>query len=327
MRTTRLMQRRRLAGWFLAGLVACALLIAVIDPISAAEPQIAAVLAVADGSVTVLRGETSVNGSYGAPLFPGDIVETGSDAEAAVLFESGQIIELGAGSRITIGSIPSNQNSGDVMAQVTDVAGGLGSFTQTDLGGDGLSVLPTVRSGGNDDRPQPVFPRETLVRPGAVTLQWIEVDEVIEYTVTLVGKDGSRTYRANDATLALPEPLESGSAWTWSVEATTIDGPIDSDPVQFEVASDEVARELEQLEERLEPLMVDGSATRADAARYLMGSYCRNARLYGEAIDYIEDLAQRHPDRKELHRDLGSLYEAIGRADLANKSYKLALKE
>ena len=295
----------------------------------AKTPELAAVLAVASGDVVIKRGETVVEASYGAPLLPGDVVETGKGAEAAVLFESGQIIELGSGSRITISAIPGRDVGGAVVAE-NAIAGSLDRFTQSDLGGDGLSVLPELRSAGGEVLPEPLFPRQTLVRAEPITLSWLEVDDALEYKVTLSGESGRSSHRALEASLGLPEGvvLEPGASWTWSVEAVTTDGvPLSSRPTTFEVAPVELAKELADLETRLEPLLSGGDPTRADAALYLLGSYCRNVGFYGDAIRHVAALAAKHPERGELHRDLGSLYQAVGRDDLAAESYKRALKK
>jgi tetratricopeptide (TPR) repeat protein len=166
-----------------------------------------------------------------------------------------------------------------------------------------------------------------MIRPGAVTLTWQEVDDVIEYSVLVKAKEGEQTLRAEENMVALATPLEPGDQLVWSVEAVTMDGAIASDPVRFEVAPDALLQELSDLEDRLNPLLASDDDTRVDAARYLMSSYCRNVGFYGEAIDHLTALAQRHPDRKELHQDLGSLYQAIGRDDLAAEAYKRALKD
>jgi len=294
-------------------------------------PELAAVLAVASGDVSIRRGDETIEASYGAPLRPGDVVATGEDAEAAILFESGQIIELGPGSRITVSAIPSPDAGGAVMAQVADgLSGGLSGFARTDLGGDGLSVLPELRSGAEEAGPEPLYPRKTLVRPGPVTCSWMEVEDALEYTVTFSSESGRSEHRATGNSLDLPRDvaLEPGRSWTWRVEAVTADGvPLSSRPVSFDVASQEVSQKLVDLEQYLGPLLADANATRSDAALYLLGSYCRNLGFYGDAIQHLETLAGKHPERRELHRDLGALYQAVGRDDLAAEAFKRALAD
>ncbi len=292
-----------------------------------AEP--AAVLAVAAGNVSVVRGAQTLSGSFGAALQPGDVVETGADAKAAVLFESGQMIELGPGSRITIGSIPGKDDEGSLMAQVPDaLSGNLGRFAQTS-GDGGLSALPTLRGGTADDKPVPLAPRNSLIRPGvAPEFRWKPVEDAMDYTVILTGPGAAAgRHRASDASWTPEAGFEAGESWTWSVEALTSDGPVTSGPVTFEVASAETDAEVGDLAKRLDPLMNGGDPIRNDAAQYLMGSYCRSTGFYTDAIVRLEGLAERHPDRKELQRELGSLYQAVGLNDKAADAYRRALKD
>ena len=298
-------------------------------PKNAPKKEPAAVLAVVSGNVNVLRGEAKLDGSFGAALQPGDVVETTAGAQAAVLFDSGQIIELGPGSRITIGSVPAKGGDSPSMAQIPDaLSGSLNRFARSSEGAEGMSVAPDLRGGGTGDKPDPLSPRNTRVAPGSVVFAWSPVEDVLEYHVHLTGPGkAAGTYTSTTASWTAPKDgFASGQRWTWSVEAVTQDGGLRSDEVAFEIASAEQWNEITALTSRLDPLVSSGDPTRKDTAAYLLGSYCRSAGFYGDAISQLEGLAQRHPDRKELHQELGSLYQAIGRNDKAAEEYKLALK-
>ena len=95
----------------------------------------------------------------------------------------------------------------------------------------------------------------------------------------------------------------------------------------FEVASKEKVAEFQALNSQLQPLLSSKEPTSVDSATFLMGSYCRSAGFYNRAIAHFEVLSQRHPERKELHEELGFLYQAIGRNDKAAEEYRIALKE
>jgi hypothetical protein len=162
--------------------------------------------------------------------------------------------------------------------------------------------------------------------PGAMTFTWSPVEDVLEYHVHLEGPGkAAGTYTSSAASWSAPKDgFAPGQSWKWSVEAVTADGTLSSDPVAFEVASTDQSNEITALTSRLDPLVSSGDATRMDTAAYLLGSYCRSAGFYGDAITQLEGLSKRHGDRKELHQELGSLYEAIGRNDMALAEYKLA---
>ena len=289
----------------------------------------AAVLAVVSGNVNVLRGDTKIDGSFGAALQPGDIVETTAGAQAAVLFDSGQIIELGPGSKITIGSVPAKGGDNPSMAQIPDaLSGGLNKFARSTDGAEGMSVVPTdLRGSGKSGKPDPLSPRNTRVSPGALSFTWSPIEDVLEYRLHLEGPGkAAGTYTSSAASWTAPKDgFTPGQRWTWSVEAVTADGSLSSEPVVFEVASTDQSNEISALTSRLDPLMSSGDATRMDTAAYLLGSYCRSAGFYGDAISQLEGLSKRHPDRKELHQELGSLYQAVGRNDRAAEEYRLAL--
>jgi len=307
-------------------------------PARAAKPEAvkpaakdpAAVLAVVSGSVVIRRGDATLDGSFGAALDPGDIVETGDGAQAAVLFESGQIIELGPGSRITIGSVPSQSGESPVLAQVSDAfSGSLGKFARSTSGSEGLSVLPDLRAGGGGGEPEPITPRNTRIAAGVAGFSWSPVDDALEYRVHLTAPGGAKqSFNSTKTTWSSPDgTFKAGERWSWSVEAVTPDGSLHSEETAFEVATPEQWAEIASLKSRLEPLMSSEEPNRRDAAAYLYGSYCRSAGFYDEAISELEELVARHPDRKELHEELGSLYQAVGRSDMAAQEYRKALTQ
>jgi hypothetical protein len=296
-----------------------------------------AVLAMAAGPVTVRRGGEQLAAVFGAQLATGDVVATGPGAQAGILFVSGQIIEIGASSRITIGSLPSGgskagEDTAPKAPKGPDVlAGQLTRFSQSSTGSAGLSALPTLRGGETGEvHVEAITPRRTLVQPGTTAFQWTPVEGALEYRVTLTGPGAAQgSHRATEATWTLPKEaaLKPGERWSWGVEAMTADGPVKSETYTFEVASDEVVRELAGLNERLEPYLTSDSEPRVDLGRYLMASYCRSVGLFGDAATQLEALVTRNPGRVELHRELGAVYQAIGRYDRAAEEYRLALKE
>jgi tetratricopeptide (TPR) repeat protein len=162
-----------------------------------------------------------------------------------------------------------------------------------------------------------------------VTFRWTEVEDALEYRVHLSGPGGAAGSHAASGpswTLA-PESVEPGQRWTWSVEAVTPDGAVRSEDVAFEIASADQLAELDHLKGRLAPLFDSKDRTREDTAAYLLGTYCRSTGFYDEAIAQVETLVARHPERKELHRELGALYQAVGRNDRAAEEYRLALED
>jgi len=239
------------------------------------------------------------------------------------------MLEIGPGSRITISALSRTNESTPMMAQVPDaISGNLDRFTHTSSGEEGLAALPNLRSGRESGKPHPLYPRNSLITPDETTFTWSEVEDVIEYRVKLSGPGVmAGDHETSKTSWQAEENFSPGDRWGWHVEAVTIDGGIFSDEVVFEVASKEKVAEFEILASQLRPLLNSKESTSVDSATFLLGSYCRTAGFYNRAIAHFEVLSQRHPERKELHEELGFLYQAIGRNDKAAEEYRIALKE
>jgi hypothetical protein len=295
--------------------IAVAAILAAGAPATAGDEKPAAVLAVVSGGVTIQRGDGTLDGSFGAPLQAGDVVTTGPEGQAAILFDSGQIIELGGGSKMSIGSLPSSNEP--VVAQMNNaLSGSLVRFTSNPSDEASLSALPDLRSGGASELPEPVYPRNTLAPAKGVVFTWNPVEDALEYRVTLSG-DGAAagTHSVSEPRWAVPDP-----------GAMTPDGPLVSTEVVVRAASEEQTRELDGLQEQLVPLLGSKNPVREDTAAYLLGSYCRSAGFYGDAIAHLETVVSRNPDSKELYQELGFLYQAVGCNDKAADAYRRALK-
>ena len=294
---------------------------------NAKEP--AAILTMASGEVTITRDGKTMKGTFGETLMAGDVVETGAKSEASMFFENGQIYELSPGDRITVKARPAQDLGGDLIAQVSDAAsGGLDRFANTSSGEEGLAALPTLRSGSNDDTPDPINPRNSLIMPEKPLFEWEPVEDVLEYRITLSAGDNKISH-GTEETQWIPSDHEfqSGERWGWSVEAVTMDGSINSEEVAFEVASKDQMMELARLEKELKALMDSEDPNQINTATYLLASYCRSAGFFNQAITHMEALIERNPDHNELHAELGFLYKAVGRYEKAAEEYQLALKE
>ncbi len=290
-----------------------------------------AVLTVVAGDVSVIRGGQTLNGEFGAALQSGDVVKTGANAQAAVFFTTGQVIELGPNSSITVGGISDGAagSGGEVSMTEVEPAQDLALFAQTTSSQEGLSSLPTLRAGDADDLVA-VSPRQTRVGPGEVTFRWSGVEDVLEYKLVLEGPGkAAGEHRVEDNVWTLPAEMgfDYGETWKWHVVAITLDGEVESSPVTLEVADKETVGGMQGFRKQMEPLLQAKSKNQKETALYLMSSYARSAGFYEDAIDHLSELVKSHPERKELRRELGYLYQAIGRNDRAAEEYRRALEE
>jgi hypothetical protein len=282
------------------------------------------------GAVNIQRDTERLDGMFGQRLRAGDIVATGGDGSAAIMFASGYLIEIGESSRMTIrdiGGVSTRPEGGTVITQVSsDVAGQLTRYAQRASGGGGPMALPPMRS-SDGKRIELLTPRRTTIVNRTPTFRWTEIADALEYRVHLSG-DGraSGSHRASEARWTLPAELAFGAhqTWTWNVEALTPDGTLHSESVPFDVASDSLTQIVHAMAGRMKPLLESDDPPRGDSARYMLATTFRNLGLYSDAIEQYEILISRHP-RAELHQELGELYRVVGRYEEAALEYRRAL--
>ena len=290
-------------------------------PAGALAGEAAAVLVSASGPVVVVRGGSEIAASFGTSLETGDVVRAGKDGRASILYASGAMVEVGSGGEATV---KVDDGGGPLLATAAGSAGELADFAQVAASDEGLAALPTLRSGGVEEG-APLHPRGTVVADTQPTFTWTEVPDALEYTVILQGEGEAAGRHGAAGPAWSPESgLEPGGEWTWQVEALTEDGPVTSNPVNFSVADTETVEKYAALHAELAPMLESGDPGKADAAAWMLAGWCGNRHLYGDAIVALEGLTARHPERKELFLQLGSLYQATGRTAEAVAAYRRA---
>src|SRR5262249_43182846 len=166
-----------------------------------AEPV--AIVAAAHGRVTVTPARahsTRLPASFGMALERGDRLSVDAKGRATLFFDDGNIVELGAGSTLTIGG----RVAGSPPAGSDRV--GREAFrpiAEARIRGPrepGLLPAPRLRSGEAPSAPEPLSPRNTDVLDPRPALSWREVPGASRYVVTLAGLAGPVWSRESGST-------------------------------------------------------------------------------------------------------------------------------
>lgn len=311
---------RRLVGawavWLAVSFVACA----------HAEPV--AVIAALKGKVTLTPGRANgtrtAAATFGTPLESGDRVGVGPRSSATLFFNDGNIIELGAGSSMTIGG---RIAAGTVAGRERLPREAFLSVRNFRLAGSrerGLVAVPTLRSGDDAALPEPTSPRQTDVLASRPDFHWRAVDGAVRYTVTLLGPNGELWTRTTRGT-SLDYPADAAELpageYVWDVLAIAADGPAGKASSTFHVVS---AIEADAVRGVVERMHVSVGGERTAAARFLAGAYLFDRGFRADAAAEFTALAELEPASPAPHEALGDVYRSVGLMDLAAAAYARA---
>ena len=283
-----------------------------------------AVLMSATGTVTVVRTDgEEASATFGMQLFSGDEVRTGKGAEAEILFEAGNWLQVGSESKI---QIRENRKKPIPMAD-SPVPDKNFEVVQNFLklkSADGTSSLTTLRSDNQDNELVAVSPCRTKIRDGRPTFRWEIADPATELKFTLYNEAGvvweqetkdatSFSYPADAPTLA------AGIQYSWTLESTDPlqYPPLRSPAVFFEVLSPEEASMLNEALESISPEEIGSEAT----YHLMRASILFDQGLVEEAIAETERASQADADNPALQSILARLYVEAGRTADAIEAY------
>ena len=307
--------RRLFVVLALTGLIASAPTPAHADPV--------AIIASLKGKVTVQSARSSepVTATFGRALEAGDRVQLAAGSAATILFNDGNVAELGEKSSLTIGGGAKGGKGGgklpsDVFTQVSKLTTG-GSRRS------GLVVMAPMRSGGVVAGPEPITPRQTDMLSARPSFEWRAVEGATRYRVTLSGDDGALWTREVASTkIAYPADaaaLAPDHEWLWEVQAFGATGALGRASANFRVPAQ---ADLDAVRNVLERIRAAGETP---ATRYLAGSYLHARGFQQDALAEFLALARIDPSSPAPHEALGDVYRAIGLMEQAAASYDRAL--
>ncbi len=276
--------------------------------------------------VTAATGGSASRAGFGRALGRGDRLNVGAHGHVTIVFNDGNVIELGEKSTLTIGGRAATAPraagaaplGGEIVASVNRfVAGGSRE--------SGLVGLTPLRAGG-EPAALLVTPRRSNLLDDRPALAWRRVDEAVRYHVTVSTESGELWSRdVSDTAMTYPAdapPLPRGRDAEWEVRALSDRDEIRRESAVVHVVPVDVAMAARDAVARIREVTGDANP----AARFLAGSYDFGQGLYEDSRAEFERLAELAPDSPGPHEALGNVYRAQGLMERAAEEYRKALE-
>ena len=296
-------------------------------PLSARADPVA-VLAAPKGKVMLTSARRHAKGAaaatFGTPLERGDRISVGANSSATLFFNDGNIIELGAGSSMTIsGRIAAGTAVGpDRLPR--EAFGPVANFRIVGSRESGLVVAPVMRSGEPANAPDPLFPRSTDVLDPRPTLAWRAVPAASRYVVTLSSGAGE-VWKHECQASSLPFPADAQALadgeYLWDVQAFDDSRPLSKATTTFRLVPEVEAHAVRGMVDRMHE---SAGGANAPGGCYLAGAYLFERGFLADAAEEFTALARLVPDSPAPQQALGDVYRAVGLPDLANAAYRKA---
>lgn len=281
-----------------------------------------AVLIASSGTVTIERDGVKIQGTFGLPLQVGDAVKTGEGATAQILFEAGNVVQIGPNSSIQIQSSPKAQPAEPVTGE-SPAANRNIEVVQNFIklkNKEGTSSLSRLRSGNEAQDLAAVSPGRSRIRSARPDFTWEIENPSTELRLTVYDESGVFWKRDVSGTTSLSYPedapvLESGISYSWTLETTDplMMPPLRSKAVFFEVISADDAKALDValvgISKEAEP--------NASSYHLIRASLFFDGGLLEDAIMETEGALEADPTNAGLRSILARLYAEVGRPDAA----------
>ena len=293
-----------------------------------AHSEPVAVLAAVKGKVLLTAAHGRTKGpspaTFGAPLEREDRISVGSNGSATLCFNDGNVIELGAGSSLTIsGRIAPGPVAGAEKLP-REAFSALVNFRLIGSRAHGLVPAPALRSGGTSGAPEPLAPRNTDVLDARPALAWQASPGATRYVVTLSGMSGELwTHECETDSLTFPAdaPALADGEYVWDVQAFDAGGPIGRASATFRLVPEVEAHAVRGVVDRMHE---SAGGVNAPAARYLAGAFLYERGFLADAGEEFTALARLAPESAAPHEALGDVYRAVGLPDMAAAAYRQA---
>lgn len=282
------------------------------NPAPAEVDSPTAVLTSCKGPVTIARGGGSpAAATFGAALSEGDEVKTGADAEAEIMFASGNWVQVGANSSMKIKGQPGVK----AKEQSFEVVQNFLKLKST----EGTSSISGLRSGDKSNALVATSPCQTKVRDERPRFTWTSEDPSLELAFIVYNESGIHWQSTVTGVTSVAYPADApalvpGVSYSWTIETSD---PMVSPPLRtaasfFEIiAKDDVAL----LETDL--ATIDAKKPTPTSYHLMRASLFFDRGLVADAIAETEAAVAVDPDNASLHAILGRLYAETGRTDEA----------
>jgi len=290
--------------------------------IQAGADSAPAVLIASSGPVAVVRGGSEIQGTFGLPLQVGDEVKTGEGASAQILFEAGNVVQIGPNSSIQIQGSPkavaAEPDAGESPAAKRNIEV-VQNFIRL-KNKEGTSSLSRLRSGNDSQDLAAVSPGRTRIRTARPDFSWKIEDPSTELRLTVYNESGVFWKRdvSGSITMKYPEDapaLEPGVSYSWTLETTDplTMPPLRSKAVFFEVLSSDGVKALDIA---LAGISQDAEPN-ASSYHLIRASLFFDEGLLEDAIAETEGALEADPTNDGLRSILARLYAEVGRPEAA----------
>jgi len=274
------------------------------------------------GEVTVVRKDGStVRGSYGLPLGPGDEVRTAPGGEAEINFENGTWIAVGPGSSTRIKSTSVKESAPEDTRARTSFES-VNTFLKL-RESEGVS-LAGLRSASKAPDITLESPCQTTIAAGRPHFSWRASDTAAALRLKLYDERGVRWQRdvKNVTSIDYPgdaEPLKPGVTYSWTLETTD---PLRFPPLRSQAAFFEIMAPDEAAALEASLASIDRTTLPSESAyRLVRASLFFNQKLMDEAIGETRAAIELEPENASLHKILARLYAETGKTSEALEEY------
>ncbi len=273
-----------------------------------------AVLTSCKGPVTIVRASNGpVAATFGASLSEGDEVKTGADAEAEIMFASGNWVQVGANSSMRIKGQPGSKQK----EQNFEVVQNFLKLKST----EGTSSISGLRSGEKSNDLVAVSPCQTKVRDARPTFAWTAEDPSLELQFVVYNETGVHWQSVVSGVTSVAYPTDApalvpGVSYSWTLETSD---PLVSPPLRTSASFFEIIAPSDVTALDKDLASVDSEKPSATSYHLMRASLYFDRGLIADAITETQAAVAADPDNASLHAILGRLYAETGRSADAMK--------
>ena len=277
------------------------------SPAPAQSDSPTAVLTSCKGPVTIVRSSGGpVAATFGVSLAEGDEVKTGADAEAEIMFASGNWVQVGANSSMKIKGQPGTK----AKEQNFEVVQNFLKLKST----EGTSSISGLRGGDKSIMLSAVSPCQTKVRDARPTFAWTAEDPSLELNVVVYNESGVQwqTTSAGVTSVAYPADapaLVPGVSYSWTLETSD---PMVSPPLRTTASFFEIIAPADVASLDKDLASIDAKKPSATSYHLMRASLFFDRGLVSDAITETQAAVAADPDNASLHAILGRLYAETG---------------
>ena len=288
--------------------LATALVVAQSPDAPAQNDSPTAVLTSCRGPVTIVKGNGPIAATFGATLSEGDEVKTGADAEAEIMFASGNWVSVGANSSMKIKGQPGATKAKEQNFEVVQNFLKLKST-------EGTSSISGLRSGEKSNDLVAVSPCQTKVQNASPTFAWNAEDPTLELNVVVYNETGVQWQSEVSGVTSVAYPADAptlvpGVSYSWTLETAD---PMVSPPLRTSASFFEIIAKDDEASLQKELAAIDAKKPSATSYHLMRASLFFDRGLIADAITETQAAVATDPTNASLHAILGKLYATAGR--------------